>query len=74
MAVVRNVQTNDLYLYLGDNKFRNMRTSKEGVIPSEVARNGFKINLEATVLWNTNPLLENLIKSLNLKFEANERS
>lgn len=71
MAIVRNIQNNDLYIYLGENKFRNMRTGKEGIIDDEMARKVFKINVEATAIWNENPMLEQLINSLNLKFDNN---
>lgn len=69
MAVVRNIQNDDLYLYLGDNRFRNMRTGGEGVVPDEAAQKIFKINVEATALWTEYPILESLIKSLNLKID-----
>lgn len=71
MGVVRNIQNNDLYVYLGDNKYRNMRTGKEGVVDEETAQKLFKINVEATAIWLEYPILEDLISSLNLKFDKN---
>lgn len=71
MAIVRNIQSNDLYLYLGENKYRNIRTGKEGVVDEETARRVFKINIEATSIWIDNPIMEDLIRSLNLKFDKN---
>lgn len=67
MAIVRNIQNNDLYRYLGENKFRNIRTGQEGIIDDEVAAKVFRINLEATELCEEFPLIEQMIKSLNLK-------
>jgi hypothetical protein len=69
MAIVRNIQNNDLYRYLGENKFRNLRTGNEGVIPDELSRETLKINMEATMIFEEYPEVENLIKGLNLKFD-----
>lgn len=71
MAIVRNIENNDLYRYLGGNKFRNIRTGNEGDIGDEQAIKVFRINLEATGLCNEYPEIENLIKTLNLKIEKN---
>lgn len=67
MAIVRNIQNNDLYRYLGENKFRNIRTGQEGVIDDEMAQKVFKISIEATEVCNEYPIIEEMIKSLNLK-------
>lgn len=69
MPICRNIQNNDLYRYLGGNRFRNLRTGKEGDVSDELAQTTLKINLEATELINQNPLLEEMIKVLNLKFD-----
>ncbi len=69
MAIVRNIQNNDLYRYLGENRYRNIRTGQEGEITEEMAKKVFKINIEATFLIEENPLIEKLIKSLNLKID-----
>lgn len=69
MAIVRNIQNNDLYRYHGNNEYTNLRTGNRGVIDEELAQKVFKINLEATELINENPALETLIKALNLKIE-----
>lgn len=68
MAIVRNIQNDDLYRYLGDNKFKNIRTGKEGLVDEERAKEVFKINLDATGIINQYPEIENLIKMLNLKY------
>lgn len=73
MAIVRNIQNNELYLYLGDNKFRNLNTGKEGVIDDEMAQKVFRINLDATAVWYANPLFEEMVKRLNLKFDNNKK-
>lgn len=72
MAVVRNIQTNDLYRYHGNNEYTNIRTGKRGEIKEELAQKIFKINLEATELFEEYPEIENLINKLNLKFTKNE--
>jgi len=69
--VVRNVQNQDFYYYLGGNKFQNIRTGKEGMVSDEVAARAFKINLEAMEMINEFPLIAELIKTLNLKFDNN---
>jgi len=72
MAIVRNIQTNDLYRYHGENEYTNVRTGIKGVIGEELARKIFKINLEATELCETYPEIEKLIYTLKLKFKNNE--
>lgn len=67
--VVRNIKTSDLYFYLGENTFRNIRTGAEGKVTDEAAKKTFVINLEATEICNEYPLVEELIKSLNLKID-----
>ena len=69
MAVVRNISTNDLYLWLGDTKFRNLRTGVEGEVSEEKAQEVFKINLEATFFVTEFPIVEDLIKTFNLKID-----
>lgn len=73
MAIVRNTQTNVLYRYLGNNKYRNLCTGVEGEIKEELAKKIFKINLEATAICEEYPLVEQLIKSLNLKLDNNKK-
>ena len=74
MAIVRNIQNNDLYRYLGGNKFRNVRTGAEGAVDDEAAQKIFRINLEATEFLNEYPIVEEMIKTLNLKFDNNLKS
>lgn len=69
MSICRNIQNNDLYRYLGNDVYQNLRTGNTGKIEPEMAQKVLKINLEATELINENPILEDLIKSLNLKFD-----
>jgi len=71
--IVRNIQNSDLYSYLGDNRFRNCRTGVEGVVSDEQAQKIFKFNLEATELINEYPILEDMIKTLGLKFDNNKK-
>jgi len=72
MAIVRNVQNDILYRYLGDNKYRNLSTGIDGIIKEDLAKKIFKINVEATEILNEYPLVEKLISSLNLKFDNNK--
>lgn len=69
MGVVRNIQNNQLYRYLGDNKFRNIVTGKEGIVEDEKAREIFLINVDATGILNEYPLVEDLIEKLKLKID-----
>jgi hypothetical protein len=68
-AIVRNIQNNDLYEYLGNNKFRNLRTLKEGNIDEETAQRIFNINMESTILISQYPMIKELINTLRLKIE-----
>lgn len=73
MAILRNIQNNDAYEYLGGNKFVNLRTGKSGVVDDETARKIFKINIEATALIEEYPAIKDLIKTLSLKFDNNKK-
>lgn len=68
-AIVRNVQNNDLYQYLGGNKFKNLRTLKEGDVPDDVCKKIFRINMDATVLISKYPVISKMINTLGLKCE-----
>ena len=72
MAIVRNIQNNTFYRYLGDNRYRNLITGVEGEISEELARKIFKINVEMTALCEEFPDIEKLIKALQLKADKNE--
>ena len=74
MAIVRNKKTNDIYRYVGDNVFKNIRTEVEGKVSDEAAKKTFVINLDATELINEHPIIEDLIRTLNLKIEVNDKS
>lgn len=67
--ICRNITTNDLYCFEGGNTFTNIRTGRSGEINNELAGKVLKINVEATTLINEFPIISELIKSLNLKFE-----
>jgi len=71
MAIVRNIQNNNLYRYLGDNKYRNIMTGVEGEIDEAVASRIFKINLELTDLCENFPNIEIMINKLKLKLDKN---
>jgi len=70
MAIVRNIQTNDLYRYHGGDEYTNVRTGKRGEIKPELAQKIFKINLDATELCEEYPLIEKLINTLGLKWNG----
>ncbi len=71
MAIVRNIQNNNLYRYLGGNTYRNIMTSVEGEIDEAVASRIFKINLELTDLCENFPNIEIMINKLKLKSDKN---
>jgi hypothetical protein len=68
-VVVRHKTTNDLYQYFGQNRFKNLRTGVEGEVSDEVAQRCFAINLDATEILHYHPIVEDLIRTLNLKFD-----
>lgn len=72
-AIVRNIQNNDLYEYLGENKFKNIRTGKEGVVDDETARKVFRINVEASQMLSEFPQIAEMITRLNLKIKHDDR-
>lgn len=74
MAIVRNIQNNHLYRYLGGNRYRNIMTGVEGEIGEDVAQKIFKINLELTELCENFPNVEKLIHTLKLKMDKDENS
>lgn len=65
-AVVRNIQNNQLYKYIGGKTYVNMITGKSGEVADDVAKRIFKINLSATDILNRYPFVELLIKELEL--------
>jgi hypothetical protein len=73
LPVVRNVQTNDFYTYLGENKFQNIRTKAEGEVPADKASTLFRINIDATKMFNEFPLVNDLVNKLNLTFDNNQK-
>lgn len=66
MAICRNTQTNDLYLYQGDNTYKNLRTGAVGVIPEDMAQKYLVVNIEATQIINDFPLVAEMINRLNM--------
>ena len=67
--ILNYYKNNQLYRYLGDNKFRNIVTGKEGLVDDEKAREVFKINVECTWVISEYPLVEELIEVLKLKID-----
>lgn len=73
MAIVRNKKNNFLYKYIGGNVFENIATGQSGKVSDEAAAKTFAINLDATELINEYPIIEELIRTLNLKIEVNDK-
>ena len=69
-AVVRNVQNNQLYKYVGGTTYINVITGRSGEVPDDVAKRIFKINLGATSILNKYPNVEELINRLELIISA----
>ena len=67
--ICRNIQNNDLYEYVGENDFINLRTKKAGSVCDEQAKKVLKINIEASTLINKYPIVKELISRLNLKYD-----
>lgn len=67
--IVRNIQNNDLYSFLGGTTFVNLRTGKRGEVNEDKAKEVFKFNIEATEMINEYPIIELMVKQLQLKFE-----
>lgn len=68
-AVVRNIQNNQLYKYVGGKTYINIMTGKSGEVDDGVAKRIFKINLPSTDILNKYPIVEELIKKLELVIE-----
>lgn len=68
-GIVRNINNNDLYEYLGEDKYKNLRTKQQGVVELGKAREVFKINVEATMIIGEFPNVAELINKLNLKID-----
>jgi hypothetical protein len=69
IAIVRNIQTNDLYKFNGGNSYTNLRTGVSGEIKEELAQKILKINMEATTIISEFPMVGELINKLNLKIQ-----
>ena len=71
-AVVRNIQNNQLYKYVGGTTYVNVITGKSGEVPNDVAKRIFKINLSATDILNKYPNVGLLIEKLELISDAGQ--
>jgi len=68
--IVRHRKTSVPYEYIGENKFVNLVTLKEGFVEDEKAREVFAINAEATQIFHEFPLVKQLISSLKMKLDV----
>lgn len=73
-AVVRNIQNNCFYLFLGGNSYLNINTGKQGEVDEETARKIFRINLEMTEIIAEYPLVKDLITRLKLKYDGTSQA
>lgn len=67
--VFLNNQNNNLYLSLSENKYRNLRTGKEGIVDKETAGKVFVESVEGSFFYDEMPEFESMISELNLKAE-----
>jgi hypothetical protein len=65
-AILRHQSTNKLYRHNQGDNYTNLHSGKSGDIPPEQAQRIFKINVEATALFNEYPALEHMVKRLKL--------
>lgn len=68
--IVVSKQTRIPYEYLGQNKFRNLHTQKEGEVPEDKAKEVFVINVDAMKICMDNPNVKTLIKELKLFIQS----
>lgn len=69
IPIVRHISNSEAYEFLGGNKWRNLRSGKEGEVSEEKAREVFKFNVEATQIFHEYPLVKELIQKLNMRIE-----
>jgi hypothetical protein len=69
LAIVRHIENGIFYRYHGNNEYTNLHTGVKGKVSEVAAQKYFKINLEATMLFNENPLLEEMVGRLKLFLE-----
>ena len=74
MVVLRNIQNNQLYGHLGDNKYINLMTGVEGEVQPDLAKKIFKINLQATKIVYDFPVIQTLISELKLTIDINNQN
>lgn len=71
MVVLRNIQNNQLYAHMGDNRYVNLITGIEGEVSEDMAKKVFKINLQATKMMHDFPSIQNLVSKLGLTIDIN---
>lgn len=71
MVVLRNIQNNQLYAHMGDNRYVNLITGVEGEVSEDMAKKVFKINLQATRMMHDFPSIQNLVSKLGLTIDNN---
>jgi hypothetical protein len=73
IVLVRNKQTNHIYQWNGDEEMRNftnLTTGVTGDIPNELASKAFIIPVMLNKMANENPILLEMIKTLNLELDV----
>ncbi len=71
MVVLRNIQNNQLYAHMGNNRYVNLITGIEGEVSEDMAKKVFKINLQATKMMHDFPSIQNLVSKLGLTIDIN---
>jgi hypothetical protein len=72
-AICRNIQNNHIYRHTGGSCFINLTTGATGNIDEKTANSVLKINTELTYICNQYPIVELLIRKLELKIEKTKQ-
>lgn len=67
--VCRNIQNGQAYYFEGGNTFTNVISGASGEVSDEKAKEIFRFNPALSEMINEFPEVENLIKTLKLKFD-----
>ena len=68
-AILRLRKNNDLYRHLKETKYKNLRTGVEWDIADEQAKDIFELDVQASLLFNKYPMIEDFVFKLKLKIE-----
>ena len=68
-AILRLKKNDNLYRHIEGSKYKNIRTDVVWEIPDEQAKDVFELDVQASLLFNKYPLLEEMVFKLKLKIE-----